>query len=66
MNGQKQIDTMTDLDLAEAVHQQYQVLMQAQQNIIMVNNEIAKRKVATIDKGEPDGGSNQRGHQQDI
>ena len=40
----KQICEMTDLELAEVQGQQYQLLMQVQNNLLAVNNEIVKRK----------------------
>ena len=50
-NKQQNIETMTSEDLALALGQQYQTLMQAQANIQIINLELEKRK-----KGKPDDG----------
>ena len=44
---QQGIETMSSEDLAGALNQQYQTIMQCQNNILLINNVLEKRKKGT-------------------
>ena len=54
MNEQKAVNQMTDLELGEIQGGLYQQLMQAQQNLIVINQEFARRKAENKPKEQPD------------